>query len=144
MAERHRARQIAVQVLFQLELQPGDWREPLRYHLEQQPLTPADRSFLEALLQGAADHHQEIDVAIASGSSHWTLDQMGAVERAVLRLAVEELDLGDAPRAVVISEGVALAKLMAGDEAAKFVNGVLGNLGRRQGGVRSGAGTPGR
>ncbi|MGH7610994.1 MAG: transcription antitermination factor NusB [Candidatus Dormibacteria bacterium] len=144
MAARHRARAVGVQVLFQLELQPGDWRQPLSYQLGEQPLAAADATFLEGLMEQAGDHRDEIDQVIREGSTHWSLDQMGAVERAVLRLAVAELLFTATPPPVAISEAVELAKALAGQEAARFVNGVLGSIGRSRLGVGSGARTPGR
>ncbi len=128
---RHQGRELAVRVLFQLELQPGDWRAPLVYQLREAPQPPGARSFAEELLEGAVGHAGEIDTLIGRVSSHWSLDQMGAVERAVLRLGVEELRFrGREPAAVVIDEAVELAKQMAGPEAARFVNGVLGQMAR--------------
>lgn len=131
MGTRHRARQLAVQVLFQLELQPGNWREPLEYHLEQDPQTRQGQRFAQELVEGAVTHQGAIDATIRACSTNWAIDQMGALERAVLRLATEELCWRQGePVAVVISEAVQLAKQMAGDEAGKFVNGVLGNVAR--------------
>ncbi len=131
MGPRHRARELAVQVLFQLELQPGNWRTPLQYHLEQEPQSPGGRRFAEELLEGAVAHQAEIDATIAACSTNWSMDQMGALERAVLRIATEELCWRrQEPVAVVIDEAVQLARQMAGDEAGKFVNGVLGNIAR--------------
>lgn len=131
MGPRHRARELAVQVLFQLELQPGNWRTPLQYHLDQEPQSPSGRRFAEELVEGAVAHQAEIDASIVAGSTNWPIDQMGALERAVLRIATEELCWRrQEPVAVVIDEAVQLAKQMAGDEAGKFVNGVLGNIAR--------------
>jgi transcription antitermination protein NusB len=147
VAARHRARELAVQVLFQLELQPGDWLQPLAYHLEQEPQSPANQRFVEDLVEGAVSHLAEIDATIAACSTHWVMDQMGALERAVLRVATEELCWRPGvPVAVVIDEAVQLAKQMAGDEAGKFVNGVLGNMARsiRPGLEQAGARTSGR
>jgi len=144
---RHRARELAVQVLFQLELQPGNWRSPLQYHLEQDPQSPTSRRFAEELVGGAVAHQAEIDATIVAGSTNWSLDQMGALERAVLRIATEELCWRQQePVAVVIDEAVQLAKQMAGDEAGKFVNGVLGNIARapRQAREPAGARSPSR
>jgi N utilization substance protein B len=147
LGARHRARELAVQVLFQLELQPGNWREPLQYHLEQDPQSPGGRRFVEELVEGAVSHQVEIDATIKACSTNWVIDQMGALERAVLRVATEELCWRRRePVAVVIDEAVELAKQMAGDEAGKFVNGVLGNIARvsRQPVEPAGAPSPGR
>jgi N utilization substance protein B len=147
LGARHRARQLAVQILFQLELQPGNWREPLEYHLEQEPQGRNSQLFLEGLLEGAVAHQPEIDVTIACCSTNWPMDQMGALERAVLRVATEELCWRrQEPVAVVIDEAVELAKEMAGEEAGRFVNGVLGKVAGAQSGSLEGAGasSPGR
>jgi N utilization substance protein B len=131
VAARHRARELAVQVLFQLELQPGNWREPLQYHLDQEPQSPSNRRFAEELVEGAVSHAVEIDSLIAACSTNWAMDQMGALERAVLRVAAEELCWRPlTPVGVVIDEAVQMTKQMAGEEAGKFVNGVLGNMAR--------------
>ncbi len=140
MAPRHRARELVVRVLFQLELQPGDWREPLAYHL-QEAGPGVDRKFAEELLAGATSHLSEIDEAISQSSTHWPLDQMGALERAVLRVGAEELCWRRRePVAVSIDEAVRLAKQLAGEDAGRFVNGVLGNLARTRAHSDEGAG----
>lgn len=129
MSDRHRARELAVKVLFQLELQDSDWRTPLAYHLDELDLPKASRLFAEALVEGAVAHRVEIDATLEAASSHWRIDQMGALERAVLRLAVEELGWRrQDPVAVVINEAVELAKELGGTDAGRFVNGVLGKV----------------
>lgn len=120
---------MALKVLFQLELQPGDWRSPLDYHLAEAGLPAAAQGFAEELVAGTVSHREQIDQTLAACSSHWKLDQMGALERAVLRLATEELGWRRSePVAVVIDEAVILAKQMGGDDAGRFVNGVLGKV----------------
>ncbi|MGH7667744.1 MAG: transcription antitermination factor NusB [Candidatus Dormibacteria bacterium] len=147
MRPRHLARELAVRVLFQLELRPGPWRPPLEYQLGQEPDVGAARQFAAELVEGTVLHLAEIDAAIAACSTHWALDQMGALERAVLRVAAEELCWRrQEPVAVVIDEAVRLAKQMAGEDASRFVNGVLGNLARTAQVAPEGAGasSPGR
>lgn len=118
-----------MKVLFQLELQDSDWRTPLAYHLDELDLPKASRLFAEALVEGAVAHRVEIDATLEAASSHWRIDQMGALERAVLRLAVEELGWRrQDPVAVVINEAVELAKELGGTDAGRFVNGVLGKV----------------
>ncbi len=129
MGPRHQAREVALKVLFQLELQPGDWRSPLTYQLAEVALPKAASRFAEELVAGAVSHREQIDATLAACSSHWKLDQMGALERAVLRLATEELGWRRLdPVAVVIDEAVILAKRMGGADAGRFVNGVLGKV----------------
>ena len=71
-----------------------------------------------------------IDADVDAAAAGWTADRLGAVERAILRLATWELRQGELPAAVVIDEAMELAKRYAGAEAAPFVNGVLGAIAR--------------
>ena len=74
-----------------------------------------------------------LDARVAHAAEHWRLDRLGVVERNVLRLALAELALGDAPPRVVIDEAVKLAQWFAGPKAPAFVNGVLDALAREAG-----------
>ena len=75
-----------------------------------------------------AANAEEYDRRITDAAEGWTADRLGAVERNVLRLAISELDHGEAPREVVIAEAVALAKRYASPDAARLVNGILGRI----------------
>jgi transcription antitermination protein NusB len=80
-------------------------------------------------LAGAVtEHAAELDERITSASDEWTADRLGAVERNVLRVALEELDEGAVPLEVVLDEAVTLAKRYASEDAARLVNGILGKL----------------
>jgi N utilization substance protein B len=84
-------------------------------------------------LTGAVTGHvAELDVRITSASDDWTADRLGAVERNVLRVALEELDEGEVPIEVVLDEAVTLAKRYASEDAARLVNGILGKLVREE------------
>ena len=69
-----------------------------------------------------------LDERITAASDDWTADRLGAVERNVLRVALEELDEGEVPLEVVLDEAVTLAKRYASEDAARLVNGILGKL----------------
>ncbi len=75
----------------------------------------------------------ELDARITAASDDWTADRLGAVERNVLRVALEELDEGEVPVEVVLDEAVTLAKRYASEDAAKLVNGILGKVVREEG-----------
>ena len=130
---RHRARQVAVSVLFEVEARPSEWEAALAYAVEAQELAPPAVAFARELVSGVLAHLEPIDSLLQSSSTRWRLEQMGALERAVLRLAAEELAWRrQEPVAVVIDEAVELAKDMAGPEAGAFVNGVLGRVARER------------
>jgi len=70
--------------------------------------------------------------ASVAHADDWTADRLGAVERNVLRVALEELDEGEVPMEVVLDEAVTLAKRYASEDAARLVNGILGKLVREE------------
>jgi len=74
----------------------------------------------------------ELDARITAASDDWTADRLGAVERNVLRVAIEELDEGEIPREVVLDEAITLAKRYASDDAGRLVNGILGRIVREE------------
>ena len=74
----------------------------------------------------------ELDARITAASDDWTADRLGAVERNVLRVALEELDEAVVPREVVLDEAVTLAKRYASDDAGRLVNGILGRIVREE------------
>jgi N utilization substance protein B len=78
------------------------------------------------------DHATLLDARITSASDEWTADRLGAVERNVLRVALEELDEGQVPVEVVLDEAITLAKRYASEDAARLVNGILGKLVREE------------
>jgi transcription antitermination protein NusB len=86
--------------------------------------------FAEELAAAVVRDAAALDRRITAASRDWTADRLGAIERNVLRLAIVELDRGDVPVEVAISEAVALAKRFASADAGVLVNGILGRIAR--------------
>lgn len=82
------------------------------------------------LAEAVAARAPELDARITAASDEWTADRLGAVERNVLRVAIEELDEREVPLEVVLDEAVTLAKRYASDDAGRLVNGILGRIAR--------------
>jgi transcription antitermination protein NusB len=82
------------------------------------------------LAESVAAHAGDLDGRITDAATGWTADRLGALERNVLRIALEELDRGEAPKEVVIDEAVILAKRYATEDAGRLVNGILGAVAR--------------
>ena len=120
---RREARRAAVFILFQSDVTG----QPLGslYDGDVDPYT-------ERLAQAVSAHAEELDARITAASDAWTADRFGAVERNVLRVALEELDEGEVPVEVVLDEAVTLAKRYASEDAAKLVNGILGRVVRER------------
>ena len=120
---RREARRAAVFVLYQSDVTG----QPLGslYEGDVDPYT-------ERLAQAVSAHAAELDTRITAASNDWTADRLGAVERNVLRVALEELDEREIPVEVVLDEAVGLAKRYASEDAAKLVNGILGRIVRER------------
>jgi N utilization substance protein B len=88
--------------------------------------------YTRQLADAVTEHAAVLDARITSASDVWTADRLGAVERNVLRVALEELDEGEVPMEVVLDEAVTLAKRYASEDAARLVNGILGKLVREE------------
>jgi N utilization substance protein B len=88
--------------------------------------------YTRTVTEAVAAHAPELDARITAASDDWAADRLGAVERNVLRVALEELDAGDIPHEVVLDEAVTLAKRYASDDAGRLVNGILGRIVREK------------
>lgn len=127
---RHRARELALKVLFQLEHSPDDdVQDALAYHAADDRATPDMVEFAGELVRGVTGSRAALDDIIQSASTNWKLDQMGRVDRVVLRMAVYEIAVSrKVPVRAAINESIELAKTFSGDESGRFVNGILGKV----------------
>ena len=123
MAGRHAARRTALFLLYQWDVTG----QPLA-SLYEGEVDPFARDLAEAVVARA----EELDRKISDASEGWPADRLGALERSVLRIGVQELDEGEVPLEVVIDEAVSLAKRYASDEAGRLVNGILGRIAREK------------
>ena len=89
-------------------------------------------AYTQRLAEAVTEHAEELDARITEVSDEWTADRLGAVERNVLRVALEELDEGEVPVEVVLDEAVRLAKRYASEDAGRLVNGILGRVVREE------------
>lgn len=125
MALRHKARECALQMLYQWELTGA---EPARVEATFWKTTRGasqTRQFANQLFEGAVAGAAEADRLIASHAQKWRLERMAAIDRNIMRLAVHELLRGEEPAKVTINEALELAKDFSEDEAGPFVNAVL-------------------
>ncbi len=132
MGRRHRARQIALKVLFELEGSPAsEVEERIEYQLQEDGLTryPDVKVFARELVLGVLANQHALDQEIRQASKHWELEQMAKMDRVILRIAAYEiLVAGNVPLKAAINESIELAKEFSGAESSKFVNGILGKI----------------
>ena len=127
--KRHQARELALKVLFQLEGSSDDPEEVLSYHASEGAATEEVANFARELVQGVIANHDRLDGILAEASEHWRLDQMAKVDRVILRIAIYEIAVDrKVPTKAAINESIELAKTFSGDEAGRFVNGILGRV----------------
>ena len=126
MASRRKARECALQLLYQWE---GERAEPatlLPEFWKGRQEEGSTRKFAEQLFLGAAAAADELDVLIAAHSEHWKLERMAAIDRNLLRLAVHEMRTRtDVSPAVVINEALEIARRFSSADSVEFINGVL-------------------
>ncbi|MBI4827823.1 MAG: transcription antitermination factor NusB [Nitrospinae bacterium] len=118
-------------ILYQADLRPGeDAASLLEDHFAHAGSeSQGDRAFVEALVYGVLRGIKEIDEALGAALQNWTVERLGCVERAILRLGVFELLRQPAtPPKVAVDEAVRLAKTYAQEESAGLVNGVLDRI----------------
>ena len=120
-----------MQALFQADLAEVEIDAALKNISEAENFIPETLDFAGQLARAAWKERQRLDKIIKELAIDWPLDRIGKVDRSILRLALQELNLGETPASVVINEAVELAKKYAGEEAAKFINGILGAYVRR-------------
>jgi len=126
---RRRAREAALQVLFQVDVGKLSMDEALAA-VATPAWQPDDWALVEGLSRGTSAHLAEIDPVISRFAEHWTIDRMAAVDRNILRMAIYELQHTSTSVRVIINEAVELAKRYSTEESGRFVNGLLGTVAR--------------
>ncbi len=140
MASRHLARSIAMQSLFEWDFRGKDTKMIAevveRNKKEFGPGLEEEYGFVDRLIKGIIENLPQIDKIITKAAPEWPIEQITAVDRAVLRLGLYELFFGDkkeVPPKVAINESIELAKSFGGESSGKFINGVLGTVYREMG-----------
>ena len=131
MSTRRRAREVVLQMLYQLEASGQEPARVLEAYRSSFGEGPFPDEFARDLFSGIAEKVPELDAIIVSASDNWRLARMSRVDRNILRLGVFELlHRPDTPPRVAINEAVELAKRFGTEDSAAFVNGVLDRIAR--------------
>jgi N utilization substance protein B len=127
--ERRKARELALQALFEIDLVGHAPSEVMSHTLETYSFSPEGSAFTCELLEGVVQNREKIDAQIRHFAPAWPLDQMAVVDRNILRLAIFELlHNNKVPVKVAINEAVELAKSFGADSSPRFINGVLSSV----------------
>lgn len=126
MGKRTKARECALQMLYQWDITRESMDQVAALFWRVRTTTDETRARAEALARGAQSELPRIDAAIAEAATNWRFDRIAGVDRNILRIAAYELMMEPGtPAAVVIDEAVEMAKRFSEAEAPGFVNGVL-------------------
>ena len=125
MSLRTKAREYAMQMLFQFEMSPQDSKKLETKFWKSAKAADTTREFANALFEGAANETAFADEQVTKHAVDWKLERIAAIDRAILRLGIYELRSGETPARVVINESVELAKKFSSEDASAFVNAIL-------------------
>ena len=132
MRKRTKAREFALQVLYQAELTKDKIEYSLKKFWDRE--TNAELSvkqFTEQLVEGVHEHIKDIDEIISRHATNWHISRMALIDRNILRLATYEiLYVDDIPLKVSINEAIDMAKRYGDTDSSKFVNGILDKIGK--------------
>jgi N utilization substance protein B len=136
---RRKSRELALQMLFQLDMGRQDLEQVRRtFWSERKDLDEKIRGFSDELFRIACERRDEIDQIIERNAEHWRMDRMAAVDRNLLRAGVAEfLGFPKTPRPVVINESLEIARRYSTPESVQFINGVLDSVARELSGSKA-------
>lgn len=128
-SQRHQARALALQMIFEADFSARSVDEILAQRVEEENAPPRVATYAETLFRGAYERREEYDATIARLAPTWPLEQMARIDRNILRLALYEmLESREVPMRAAINEAVELAKEFGSDASSRFINGVLGTV----------------
>ena len=129
MKNRRKARELAMQVLFYMDISHNYSTEVLKFFCENFVPSKRNLSFFLKLTNGVIKTMPEIDLEIERFSNNWKVSRMSIVDRNIMRLAVYEmLFCGDIPSKVSINEAVDIGKKFGTEESGAFINGILDSI----------------
>lgn len=129
MGVRREGRELALQLLYALELNPIEVQEMLRLSRENSRASAEVRDFAEELVAGVVANRDAIDKIIVEKSKNWAISRMARVDLNILRLAVFELVFcSEIPKNVTMNEAIEVAKKFGTEDSSAFINGMLDEI----------------
>src|SRR5690349_6961441 len=122
---RTKSREFAMQMLFQWDMSKQDFAKLEAKFWKSAKAADKTRMFANKLFEGAANDITSLDAIIVKHTDNWRFERLAAIDRAILRLAIFEMNGKDTPPKVVLNEAVDMAKKFSSEESGSFVNGIL-------------------
>ena len=126
MGRRTTGRKLAMQVIYQAEVNEDKLNEAISDYIEASKFHNFSKSFSIELARGAWTSREEADTLLTNYAIGWDLDRISLIDKSICRLAFYELIHTDTPHTVVLNEAIELAKKYAAEDSPKFINGILG------------------
>ena len=132
MGQRRRARECALQMLFQIDMAGGAPAEVYPHLWKEHEAEIEVREFAQGLVEGVMREREALDRVIAGSVDNWRIERMAVVDRNILRVAVYELAwLPDTPAVVVLDEAIEVGKKYGSEQSGSFINGILDSVRKR-------------
>jgi len=129
MKSRTKARSIALQVLYEVDISEHQPGKVLTDRFERLQMDNSLKQFISQIVSGVTEYKQILDEFIADFAPEWPLDQVAAIDRNLLRIALWEIAVYQkTPVKVAINEAVEMAKRYGSEGSPRFINGVLGGF----------------
>jgi N utilization substance protein B len=133
MKSRTKARSVALQALYEIDISGHSPGAALEERLQDEPMDESLAEFARQIVLGVLPIVEKLDDFIAQQAPEWPMDQVAIIDRNILRIALWEFAVsGITPIKVAINEAIEMAKIYGSDSTPRFVNGVLGSLATRQ------------
>jgi transcription antitermination protein NusB len=143
MKSRTKARGIALQALYEIDMTGHSPIETVLERLEAEPLVDNLVDFVQQIVAGVLPIREQLDNFIAQHAPEWPMDQVAVIDRNIIRISLWEFAVvGCTPVKVAINEAIELAKMYGSESTPRFVNGVLGSLAVRQTEIHNEFGKP--
>ncbi len=132
MGHRRKARESALQILFQLEFSSDNYEEVIKEYWKEKKASAKTKNYANWLVRGVISAKEKIDNIIEESSKNWRLSRMATVDRNIIRIATFELlSEQDIPSPVIINEAIEIAKKYGTEDSGQFVNGILDTIKRK-------------
>lgn len=126
---RHLSRVIIMQTLYEWDFRPKADMEEIKKRNIENYHEDIDSKYIDDTIDNVIKHKEDIDKQITIAAPEWPIEQIAAIDKTILRIAIYEiLHNKDIPPKVAINEAVELGKTFGGDNSSKFINGVLGTV----------------
>jgi len=133
LGARRRARELAVQILYQMEVNPLDPPEAQESFWQNVSASGQVKEFAFRIVEGVHEHREEIDRLIRKYSEHWRLERIDRVDKNILRMGVFELlYCDDIPVKVALNEAIDIGKKFGTEESGAFINGILDRISKTE------------